>query len=277
MYQVWRYNTLTKETNMIYENMDELINVGFSMSNDDKYFFISAGSYETSDIYYFTHENLTPIQFTPKVTNHKYNVDYHEGMFLITTNKDNSTNFMVMLCKENNTNIDNWTEFIEYNESIFIKYIIELKEFILVGYKENGHNLVRVIPYENTQYRLDKSWNIEVDDSIKNISIYCAPKYDCNLIMYSQNFLKQPPSIYKLDLASKESEFVRQKPVPNYDSSFILPNSMLQVMMELWFQCQLCIGKIPLIKMVLINYIYMVMVLMVIQLINFYEYHYSIT
>ena len=86
---------------MIYENMDELINVGFSTSNDDKYFFISAGSYETSDIYYFTHENLTPIQFTPKVTNHKYSVDYHEGMFLITTNKDNSTNFMVMMCKEN--------------------------------------------------------------------------------------------------------------------------------------------------------------------------------
>lgn len=219
MYQVWRYNTLTKENCMLYENMDELISVGFSMSNDNKYFFISAGSYETSDILYFTHEDPTPIQFTPKITNHKYSVDYHEGLFLITTNIDNSTNFKVMMCKLNNTNINNWEQFIEYVESIYIKYIIELKDFILVGYKENGNNLVRVIPYVNTDYKFNDSWKIEVEDSIKNISICCAPKYDCHKIMYSQNSLKQPHSIYKLDLSSKESEFIRQKPVPNYDSS----------------------------------------------------------
>ena len=219
MYQVWRYNTLTKENFMIYENMDELVSVGFSNSNDNKYFLISADSYETSDTYYFTHDNPVPIQFTPKITNHKYNIDYHEGVFLITTNKDNSTNFKVMMCNENNTNIDNWKEFIEYDESIYIKYIIELKEFLLVGYKEDGNNLVRVIPYVNSEYMVNDSWKIEVDDSIKNISIYCSPKYECYKIMYSQNSLKQPHSIYSLDLTSRESNFVRQKPVPNYDSS----------------------------------------------------------
>lgn len=41
------------------------------MSNDEKYFFISAGSFGTSDIYYFTHDNIKPIQFTPKIKSHK--------------------------------------------------------------------------------------------------------------------------------------------------------------------------------------------------------------
>ena len=57
-----------------------------------------------------------------------------ETVFLITTNIDNSTNFKVMMCKLNNTNINNWEQFIEYVESIYIKYIIELKDFILVLY-----------------------------------------------------------------------------------------------------------------------------------------------
>ena len=162
---------------MLYENMDELISVGFSMSNDNKYFFISAGSYETSDILYFTHEDPTPIQFTPKITNHKYSVDYHEGLFLITTNIDNSTNFKVMMCKLNNTNINNWEQFIEYVESIYIKYIIELKDFILVGYKENGNNLVRVIPYVNTDYKFNDSWKIEVEDSIKMEQMFQCQLY----------------------------------------------------------------------------------------------------
>ena len=37
--------------------------------------------------------------------------------------------------------------------------------------------------------------------------------------MYSQNSLKSPYSIYKLNLTSGESSFERQKPVPKYDSS----------------------------------------------------------
>ena len=219
MYQVWRYNTLTKEKEMIYENLDDLVTVGFSMSNDKKYFFISAGSYETSDNYYFTHDNTKPIQFTPKVEKHKYSVDYHEGKFLITTNRDNSDNFKVMICPLDNTHMDNWVDFIEYRESIFIKHLVELKDYILLGFKEDGHNLVRVIPYKNGLYLLDKSFEIKVDDMIKNISVYSCPQYDSNVIYYSQNSLKTPPTIYKMNLDNNSSEFVRQKPVPNYDTS----------------------------------------------------------
>ena len=80
-----------------------------------------------------------------------------------------------MICKLNNTDISNWKQFIEYDESIYIKYIIELKEFILLGYKENGNNLVRVIPYVNSKYMFNDSWKIEVEDSIKKSFI---PKED---------------------------------------------------------------------------------------------------
>ena len=219
MYQVWRYNTLTKDKIMIYENLDSLVTVGFSTSHDKKYFFISASSYETSDYYYFTHDNPTPIQFTPKVDGHKYSIDYHEGSFLITTNKDKSTNFKVMICGENNTHVDNWKDFIPYDDKVFIKYIVELKDYLLIGYKENGHNLVRIVPFKNSMYQLKDSYLLDVDDSIKNVSVYCCPQYDSNTIFYSQNSLKSPPSIYKMNLDTKENECVRVKPVPKYDST----------------------------------------------------------
>ena len=52
--------TLIKETKskMSADNMNELVNVGISISNDKKYFFISADSFDTSDIYYFKEEDL---------------------------------------------------------------------------------------------------------------------------------------------------------------------------------------------------------------------------
>lgn len=219
MYQVWRYNTDTKSKELIYENLDELINVGFSISYDNKYFFISASSYETSDIYYFTHSNTTPVQFTPKVESHKYNVDYHEGYFLITTNMDNSSNFKIMICPEKNTEQKNWKEFLPYNDNIYIKCLIELKDYLLVCYKEDGNNLVYVIPFRNSEYLIGESWEIKVPDKIKNISVYCTTNYTSNIILYSQNSLKTPDSIYKLNLDNQNSELVREKPVPYYNSN----------------------------------------------------------
>ena len=219
MYQVWRYNTNSKKNELLYENLDELSTVGLSMSHDKKYFFISAGSYDTSDCYYFTHENTKPVQFTPKIKDHKYSVDYHEGSFLITTNMDNSSNFKVMICSEDNTLIENWKELIEYRDNIYIKYIVELKNYILIGYKENGHNMVRIIPFKDSLYKLNDSYDIIVEDKIRNVSIYSCPQYDSDTILYSQNSLKLPHSIYKLDLGTRKTEFIRMRPVPNYDKS----------------------------------------------------------
>tara|TARA_B100000767_G_scaffold275779_2_gene315490 strand:- start:7 stop:2112 length:2106 start_codon:yes stop_codon:yes gene_type:complete len=216
MYQIWRYNSITKIKQMIYENLDELVNVGYSVSNDNKYFFISADSYETSDIYYFTHTNLEVKQFTPKITNHKYTVDYHRGNFIIRTNKDNAKNFKLMICKEFNTNEENWKELLIYDESKYIKYIVEIKNYLLIGYKVNGHNLVTVMPFENNDYKINNCYDIQLDETIFNINVYFT-NYNSNTIIFSQNSLKTPYSLYQLDLITKKSDILRVKPVPNYD------------------------------------------------------------
>jgi len=217
MYQLWKYDFNTKENSMLYQNMDELVNVNYYFSHDKKYTFICADSYETSDVYYMTNDMSQPTQFTSKIPKHKYTVDYHEGVFLIKTNKDESTNFKIMICNPDNTDISKWIDFIEYREEIYFKNIVELKNHLLICYKKDGHNLVRVIDYKNSAYDLLNSYDIEIEDSIKNIGIYATPQYDSNIIMFSQNSLKSPPSIYEMNLDSRKFILKRKKPVPNYN------------------------------------------------------------
>ena len=70
--------------------------------------------------------------------------------------------------------------------------------------QKDGHNLVRVIGYHNSVYDLINSYDIEIEDSIKNIGIYATPQYDSNIIMFSQNSLKSPPSLYEMNLDTRE-------------------------------------------------------------------------
>ena len=77
-----------------------------------KYFFISASSYESSEYYYFTEEDTEIKLFSKMKEGLKYNIDYHEGRFIIVTNKDNCRNFKVMVTDINNTSMDNWKRFV---------------------------------------------------------------------------------------------------------------------------------------------------------------------
>jgi oligopeptidase B len=144
MYQVWKYEFATKTHTKLYENLDELVNVGISHSEDEEYFFISASSFDTSDVYYFTKDDSTIKQFTPKVSKLLYSVDHHEGTFFITTNKDDSSNFKIMQTSVELTSDDNWTDFIPYDENKFMKGIAVLKNYILVLYKENGDSFINL-------------------------------------------------------------------------------------------------------------------------------------
>ena len=217
MYQVWKYNTKTKENIKLYQNDNELVEVGIGRSNDRKYFFITADSFNTSDVYYFTENDPEVKQFTEKVEGLKYSVDYHEGNFLITTNKDDSINFKIMKTELNKTSIENWKEFIEYQSSIFITGLEELQNYLLVTFKENGDSFIKVIPFGDGKYNLDKSYIIDINDDIKNISLVGMGIYDTTKIIYVHNSLNTPSTLYKYNLITKETELLRQREVPFFN------------------------------------------------------------
>ena len=219
IYQVWKYEFETKTHTKLYENMDELVNVGVTHTEDEKYFFISASSFDTSDVYYFTLDDETVRQFTPKVDGMLYSVDHHEGTFFITTNKDNSSNFKIMKTSVDLTSEDNWVDFISYDENKFMKGLVVLKNYILVLYKENGDSFIKVVSFRDGIYNLDSSYNIEIEDEIKNIGYVGMGIYDTERIVYSHNSLNTPSTLYEYNLITNETKLLRQSPVPNYDKS----------------------------------------------------------
>ena len=49
-----------------------------------------------------------------------------------------------------------------------MKGIAVLKNYILVLYKENGDSFIKVISFRDGTYKLDTSYNVEIEDQIKN-------------------------------------------------------------------------------------------------------------
>lgn len=251
MFQVWRYNFLTKENELIYQNDDELTSVGISMSNDRKYFFISASSYDSGEMYYFTEDNTEVKLITPKIDKVLYSVTYHEGKLIIVTNKDDCRNFKIMYTDLENPGVENWKEFIPYDESMYIKGVDEYKNHLLIIYRQNGTNKIRVIKLEDGCYNFNSMYDISLDNEkqeqldllrnylnkgdepnvleiktkikelesqlVRSVDLSSLDIYDTNIIWFSHDCLDTPVTLYEYNLDTKERKILREKKIPNFD------------------------------------------------------------
>jgi len=226
LYQVWRYNFLTKENTLIYQNDDKLVSVGVSLSNDKKYFLVSASSFDSSETFYFTEDNLELKLITPKMENVIYSVSHHEGKFIIITNKDNCRNFKIMETDVSKPSVENWKEFIPYNEDIYIKGVDELQNHLVVLYKYNGTNKVRVIKRINGKYDFENMYDISLGgknvsdgDEVRNISLFSLDIYNTDTIWISHDSLDTPLTLYEFNLDTRNIEVLREKLIPNFDKN----------------------------------------------------------
>ena len=169
--ELWRYDMKSKENVMMYSNDDELVSVGISCSCDQEYFFVEASSFDTSDIYYFTSDDYTMKQFTPREEGVLYDVEHHQDHFFVVTNRGDCPNFKIMITPDTRTSVDNWEVFVPYNQDVFITGLFPLEHFLIMKYKYLGDIFLNVIAYKDNKYLLENMWTIEIDDPIKKYFI----------------------------------------------------------------------------------------------------------
>ena len=125
------------------------MSVDISLSNDEKYFFVSSSSYDSGETFYFTEDDEELKLIKPMEKDVLYHVYHHHDKFILLTNKDGCKNFKLMITNIEGKSDDNiWTEFIPYDENIYIKDLTEHRDFLLIEYKEKGINKVKVLNYK---------------------------------------------------------------------------------------------------------------------------------
>ena len=182
----------------------------------------------------FTEDNLELKLITPKMENVIYSVSHHEGKFIIITNKDNCRNFKIMETDVSKPSVENWKEFIPYNEDIYIKGVDELQNHLVVLYKYNGTNKVRVIKRINGKYDFENMYDISLggknmsdDDEVRNISLFSLDIYNTDTIWISHDSLDTPLTLYEFNLDTRNIEVLREKLIPNFDKIIINKNSSI--------------------------------------------------
>ncbi|MGI8467276.1 MAG: S9 family peptidase [Pyrinomonadaceae bacterium] len=214
--KLWRHLVGTNKTELVFTEPDELYDIGVSRSRDGKMLFVTSFAKTMREVRYLSanQPNGEWKIVLPREKDHEYSVDYDNGKFYITTNK-NAKNFRVVVAPVSDPSEKNWKEYIAHNPKVKIEDVNFFKNDVVVYERENGLEFLRVIDKKS-----NKSKRIPTSEEVYSTSLGANPEYDVTKIRYSYNSMVTPQSTYEYDFKTGKRDLLKQQEIPSgYDKS----------------------------------------------------------
>ncbi len=210
----WRHVLGSDKSDMLYEETNELFDLGAGRSLDKKMIFLGSHAKTSREFRYLSAD--TPMGefkvILPRQDGHEYDVDHYNGLFYITTNKD-AKNFRVVTAPVNDPSEKNWKPFIAHNPKIKIDGLTTFANHFVVSEKEGGLNYLHVIDMKTKQ-----SHRIATDESDYALSLGANPEYNTQVLRFNYQSMVTPSSVYDYAMNTRQRKLLkRQEVLGGYD------------------------------------------------------------
>jgi oligopeptidase B len=205
----WRHTVGSDKSDLLFEEKDELFDLGAGRSEDRKMIFLACFA-KTSREFRYLPANTPSGEFKivlPRQEKHEYEVDHYDGQFYITTNKD-ATNFRVVTAPVGDPSEKNWKTFIAHNPAIKIDNLHFFANYLVVSEKEGGLDYLRVIDMKTKQ-----SHRISMQESDYAVFLAGNPEFNTATVRFNYQSMVTPSSVYDYDMSTRERKLLKQQPV----------------------------------------------------------------
>jgi len=207
--KIWRHVVGNDKNELLFEEKDELFDVGAGRSLDKKMIFMGSYAKTSREIRYLPSDKPAS-EFKiviPRAEGHEYDVDHYNGQFYITTNR-NAKNFRVVTAPISDPSEKNWKPFIDHNPAIKIDGLSTFANHLVVSEKEGGLNYLRVIDMKTKQ-----SHRITTDESDYALFLSNNPEFNTTTVRFNYQSMVTPNSVYDYDMNSRQRKLLKQQEV----------------------------------------------------------------
>ena len=227
-YQLWRHHLgdLSAGDTLIYEEADERFHLGVERTKDGAYVLLELRSKITSEVHVIDADQprSEPRLVGSRVQGTEYQVDHHEGTFLLLTN-DEAENFRLVATPASNPGRQRWTEIISHREDVRLEGVDVFRRHLASYERIDGDPRIRVIvlPQEGPLWErpLTGGTYVPIAESPSASWGGANPEFASSTLRYDYSSLVTPRAIYDLDMDSGQSILRKQQPVlGGYDPTF---------------------------------------------------------
>ncbi|MFN7222272.1 MAG: oligopeptidase B, partial [Burkholderiales bacterium] len=198
------------EDALLFEEKDELYNIGVDSTRDRKFIIVNSESSETTEQRVL--DASTPTSafsvYMPRKDNIKYYLDHANGRFFIVTN-DTGRNFRLVETKVSSAaNRSDWKEIIPHRADVKLDGVDLFKDFFVAVEKKDGLPQLRVFDGKTR-----KAHSIAFPEVAYDASPGLNAEFDTPLYRFNYGSMVTPNSVFDYDAAKRERILKKEQPV----------------------------------------------------------------
>ena len=198
------------KNDLMYEEKDELFDIGVGRSRDKEIIFVEAFSKTSTEARYMraNEPNGTLKVILPRQPEHEYDVDHRNNSFYIRTNRG-AKNFRIVTAPVNDPSEKNWKEFVAHRPAVKLDGISLFANHAVLSEWENGLQELEVIDFKS-----DKRHRIKFPEPVYSAGLNTNREFDTSVVRYGYNSLVTPFSIFDYDMNTGKTTLLKQVEVP---------------------------------------------------------------
>jgi oligopeptidase B len=204
---------------LLYEEKDELYNIGCGRTRSKGFVVLTSSSSTTSEVRYISADQPPPSReaelklLLPRRGEHEYYLDHHGDRFYIRTN-DQGKNFRLVTAPVSDPRPENWIEKIPHRKTVMLEDVDCFAEYVVVFERENG--LPR---FQITELAMGRSHSMSFPEPVYVAYPNANAEFDTHKFRFSYESLVTPNSIYDYEMKARRRKLLKQQPVlGGYDS-----------------------------------------------------------
>ncbi len=200
----------TDKYDLVYEEKDELFDIGNGRSRDKAVIFLEAFSKTSTEVrYLLASEPTSDLKvILPRQPEHEYDVEHRNNLFYIRTNKG-AKNFRVVTAPVNDPSEKNWKEFIAHNPAVKVEGVSLFADHAVLSEWESGLQQLEVVNFKN-----NKRNRIQFPEPVYSAGLSANREFNTSVVRYSYNSLVRPNSTFDYDMNTGKSTLLKQQEVP---------------------------------------------------------------
>jgi oligopeptidase B len=195
---------------LIYDEKDELFDIGVQRSRDKAVIMLGAFSKTSTEFRYLPADNPNAVWkiIIARQADHEYDVEHRGDLFYIRTNKG-AKNFRVVTAPASDPAEKNWKEFVAHRLAVKIDGVDLFKDHAVLSEWENGLQQIEVI-----DFKTNKRHRIQFPEPVYAAGLSTNREFDTKVLRYNYQSLVTPSSVFDYDMNTGQGTLLKQIEVP---------------------------------------------------------------
>ena len=194
---------------LIFEEKDEKFTCGIGTSSDEKFYFILTSEHTTSEIYFFSKDEIKPKLFLKRENGVEYSLDSWNGYFWIHTNKE-AKDFKICRCK--NESIDKWEEYVPAKDEVLIGGFSLLNDWMI---RSETVDALPKLFIRNLKNDKEEELIISNEEVISPGISLMQKDRNTDVLRIGYESPKTPARTYEYNISTKEKKLVKELEIPS--------------------------------------------------------------